>query len=211
VTHSLITGLEHQFPPKKIGKLNAEQTARRAGQLEAFLQELLDTILSANVKSALLEFLEIKEDMRTSTPPALASSMSPAPPPPPIESLGEQTMITLLGACTSTRLVLTVVSDGDICCSHQLTVPIMVEEPPPKPASCWSNDFMSSDPLAQLTLDPPSEKPKPKPQKDASPPRPVRLPTQHDITCIHTTARAYAAVCIGRSTQYRCLFGAGSG
>lgn len=87
MTQSVITGLEHQFPPKKIGKLNAEQTARRAGQLEAFLQELLDTILSANVKSALLDFLEIKEDMRTSTPPALASSMSPAPPPPP-ESLG---------------------------------------------------------------------------------------------------------------------------
>lgn len=92
---------------------------------------------------------------------------------------------------------------------HQLTVPIMVEEPPPKPANCWSNDFMSSDPLAQLSLDTPKEKekPKPKPQKDASPPRPVRLPTQHDITCPHTTARSYAAVCIGPLYSISsCLF-----
>lgn len=70
-----LAGLEHQFPPKKIGKLSPEQTEKRRQQLEAFLRELVDTILSPPVKLALHDFLDIKDeapplpDPPSSTPP----------------------------------------------------------------------------------------------------------------------------------------------
>ena len=66
--------MENQFPGKKIGKLSAEQTAKRRQQLEAFLQELLDTILSSFVKSTIDEFLGIMRDPSSAADAALPTA-----------------------------------------------------------------------------------------------------------------------------------------
>lgn len=62
--------MENQFPGKRLGKLNAEQTERRRQQLEAFLKELLESMITAAVKVALYDFLEIRSHTDIAPPPA---------------------------------------------------------------------------------------------------------------------------------------------
>ena len=66
---SPVLGMENQFPGKKLnlGKLNAEQTERRRQQLEAFLQELFDMVLTPSAKQALEQFLEVRDNEPATT------------------------------------------------------------------------------------------------------------------------------------------------